>query len=80
MNTGHSVPKNESGSTVASCANRCQSCRYWSEMIAEFSGGELRAYCLAQNGPNYHEFTSETSSCAQHEPGLAVDDPSRQVT
>jgi hypothetical protein len=60
----------------------CRDCRYWSHLIAGTYGakGEFQAYCLSQRSPNHHEFTAAASSCAQHEPGDRIDDPSLQVT
>ena len=45
----------------------CQSCRYWSEMIAQATGGKpVEAYCLNSISPNYQTFTTGNKTC----PGL----------
>jgi hypothetical protein len=60
----------------------CRGCCYWSNLIADNGGanGEIRAYCLAYGGPNYHEYTVASASCARHESGQSIDDPSLLVT
>lgn len=56
----------------------CQSCRYWSEMIAQAVGGKpVEAYCLNRESMKNQTFTigAETCSAYVHGPYGAVDQP-----
>ena len=76
MYPGQTVPEKETPRAAS-----CRDCRYWSHLIANNDGpkGAIQAWCLSQRSPNYHEFTTITSSCAQHKPGDRIDDPLTQL-
>lgn len=53
----------------------CKGCRYWSEMIAECSGGILSAMCVASQGPLRGKYTTAQQRCgAWREGSLGVVD------
>lgn len=55
----------------------CKGCRYWSEMLAEFREGSMRAACLAGQGEHAGKFTPEHESCGSWKGGElgAIDSP-----
>ncbi len=60
---------------------RCQTCCYWSELIAKTRGGVLVAMCLAANGPRAWRYTRDDAGCATWEEARegAIDDPAAQA-
>ncbi len=62
-----------------SSAKTCQSCRYWSELIARSEGGKpVEAYCLNAASPKNQTFVTGSQSCDGWAEGYlgAIDDPS----
>ena len=59
----------------------CQTCCYWSELIAKTRGGVLVAMCLAASGPRAWRYTREDAGCATWEESRegAIDDPAAQA-
>ncbi len=55
----------------------CKGCRNWSEMLASFDGGGLRAACLSATSPNAGKMTLGFKSCESWEEGSlgAIDSP-----
>lgn len=44
--------------------SKCNSCRYWSEMVAQaFGCGPMEALCLAENGRYSNKYTTGRMSC-----------------
>ncbi len=58
-------------------ATRCQTCCYWSELIAKTRGGLLVAMCLAANGPRAWRYTRDDAGCPAWEEARdgAIDNP-----
>ena len=58
-------------------SDRCQNCRYWSEMLAQTYGGHVEAMCLSSNGPRAGSYTTGQASCVAWKSGHhgAVDCP-----
>jgi hypothetical protein len=56
---------------------RCQTCCYWSELIAKTRGGLLVAMCLAADGPRAWRYTRNDADCPAWEEARdgAIDDP-----
>lgn len=56
----------------------CEKCRYWSELVAEYSEGQLRAMCLEPSSPHHGQMTTKAHNCAfwANAPYGAIDDPS----
>jgi hypothetical protein len=62
-----------------SSAKTCQSCRYWSEMIAKAEGGKpVEAYCLNRASPKHQTFVAGNQTCDGWADGYlgAIDCPS----
>lgn len=55
----------------------CETCKYWSEMIARKPPGsmEVESLCLCTPSPKTQQFTKATDKCDKHEPGDPVDSP-----
>lgn len=57
----------------------CETCRYWSEMIAEAGGGRpgVRAMCLSTGSPQHGRYTGQRQTCAEwaDAPLGAIDSP-----
>lgn len=55
----------------------CSGCRYWSELIAISSCGEVAAMCLNKEGPRYIDHTRGHDRCRAWQSGHlgAIDDP-----
>lgn len=59
--------------------HNCETCRFWSEMIAmSLGGGPVQAMCLSPEGPNRSRYTIGSKSCDGWKSGHygAVDEPS----
>lgn len=56
---------------------RCDSCRFWSEMMAQVDGTVLEAVCLSGDGPYAGTFTPGARTCNKWKeaPLGSVDDP-----
>lgn len=56
---------------------RCNTCRFWSEMLAQANGGPVEAYCLAEGGPYSGHYTTGRQHCDKWKHGLfgAIDSP-----
>jgi len=53
---------------------KCESCKYWSEMVAGCNGcGPIEALCLCEGGPNRGAMTTKHDVCLCHEKGVAID-------
>jgi hypothetical protein len=61
---------------------KCESCRYWSEMIAQSEGYEVAALCLSSRSPHYSKYTIGKNGCndwaenylgAVDAPGVSID-------
>jgi hypothetical protein len=49
---------------------KCDTCFYWSELIAEARGcGTVYAMCLNENSDKYNAMVSETNGCEDWEDG-----------
>lgn len=44
---------------------RCDTCRYWSEMIARSCPGGMEAICLSAKGPMASKYVSGKSVCGE---------------
>jgi hypothetical protein len=55
----------------------CQSCRYWSEMIAKAEGNGVEAYCLNRESPKSQTYTFGHNTCEKWVDGPygAIDEP-----
>lgn len=56
----------------------CHGCRYWSEMLAQATGGgPLEAMCLVSDGPLSSQYTTKRQTCEKWAEGSlgAVDQP-----
>ncbi len=53
----------------------CETCRFWSDKLAQAMGGPMEAYCLSQDGPLKARYTRALESCTawQDAPLGAVD-------
>jgi hypothetical protein len=51
----------------------CESCCYWSDVIAEARDGQVLAMCLCDQGPRYSTMTSEAEVCRCHLFGEPID-------
>jgi hypothetical protein len=56
---------------------KCETCRYWSEMLAQAGGGRpgVRALCLSSESPLRQKWTSETQTCGSWKGGNPIDAP-----
>ena len=58
--------------------HECQTCRFWSEMLAQSIGcGPVEAVCLSQTGPRHGKYTTGRMTCSEWKSGHhgAVDAP-----
>lgn len=64
-----------------STEQRCETCRYWSEMVAEAGGGipGVRALCLSEKSALRQRMTSERQTCGEWKGGQAVDAPGARL-
>ena len=55
----------------------CESCRFWSEMVAQSKGYEIEALCLNPQSPFRMKYTMEKNGCKQWRENIfgAVDEP-----
>ncbi len=54
----------------------CQTCRYWSDRLAQsIGGGSVEAYCFGPGGPQQGKYTTGRMRCAKHENGAPIDAP-----
>jgi hypothetical protein len=54
--------------------NRCETCCYWSDLLARSEGGDgLQAVCLCIGGPRYSQYTKGAESCEKHTKGEPID-------
>jgi hypothetical protein len=60
--------------------NGCKGCKWWSELIAQWTNGRgMEAWCFNKSSPSYQSYAHE--GCELKELGIAIDDPSqREVT
>lgn len=57
----------------------CETCRYWSDLIARaVGGGPVEALCLATVGPYRQTYTVASQACGTWAGGQAIDDPDRK--
>jgi hypothetical protein len=62
---------------------RCENCRYWSELVSRMFGIELQAVCLAPAGaPMAQQYTAEHQHCSAWGDGFdgAIDAPGLDPT
>jgi len=45
----------------------CETCFFWSEMLAQSVGNGVQAVCLAPDGPRHGEYTGRRDSCPSHQ-------------
>lgn len=59
--------------------SRCETCYYWSEMIAKGVNGVIHALCLNTEADKKDEFTAPDFMCPHYAAanGSAIDDPRR---
>lgn len=58
-------------------AQVCDTCRHWSEMVAQCKGGLIQALCLHPTAIDFSEYTTRYHSCDKWQDGHlgAVDQP-----
>ena len=58
----------------------CDTCRYWSEMVAQSNGYGVDAMCLNEKSPNKHKMIAGSVSCDVWEDGYfgAIDAPGNE--
>lgn len=47
----------------------CETCYFWSDQIAQSSGGVIHAMCLSESSINNQRFTDALNCCAQWRDG-----------
>lgn len=45
----------------------CETCFFWSEMLAQSVGSGIQAICLAPDGPKHGKYTGRREACALHQ-------------
>ena len=55
-------------------AKICNTCKYWSDLVSEARNGkEIKALCLAEDGPFYNQMTGKFHTCDKQEEGDPID-------
>lgn len=52
---------------------RCNSCKFWSDLIAKSEAGTTVAMCLCDESPGKGKYTTKWGSCDKQESGPPVD-------
>lgn len=53
---------------------RCATCRYWSDKLADMRHGVLLAVCLSRESPNCRLYVSGANSCEEWHQGEPIDE------
>lgn len=56
---------------------KCETCRFWSELIAEVRAGQVQAVCLADGGVYQGQYTGPGTRCDEWKASVfgSIDDP-----
>jgi hypothetical protein len=57
-------------------AEKCKSCKFWSEMIAKIIEGGVWAMCLNPESPHQNNYKHGLASCDAYQEGEPIDKPS----